>query len=768
MHCCHEMATKHGTVQLASIQATRCFTFNCNGNCLSVDDLLRSCKDGPLHNAVDALNALHHRKHSVSMELLICLVEKCAKEKNLALARCLHLLLSNKKSNPRTLLADHLIRMYTSCGSLADANRVFLNTFKPSIFTWNAIILAYAKLGDGHMAIELYCKMHVGGALKPDKYVIALILKVCSNIGDMDHGRLVHHQIVSMKISSDIFLDNDLVFMYVKGGSLDDAQSVFDSLKTRNIVTWSVLIEGCAQYGRSALALEAFQEMQNQGVQVDKVVFLCVLKACSCICQGMYIHNQVVKHNLESDVVVASAIVNMYTKCSGLQEACNVFERVRAKDTILWSSIIAGCIDLEQNNLALELFQRMSSERTEPNDFTFSCVIKACGNARALEQGRIIHDMRVRTGSVLDVIVGNTLIDMYAQCGAIEEALRIFEQLTSKSIVTWGTIIGVCADSGCSGTALRFFNNFEENRLVPDSVIFLSVLKACINTGNLLQGRQIHNSIIKHGLSGEINIGNTLVDLYLKCHNMEEARKVFDGLPSQSCVSWTAMLRGYIQQQQWTMALDLFGNSSTADLKLDSVIFLYALEACGNAGLIRQGMLIHDQIIRHGFESEKVIGGALLDAYCKCGHLHEGYRVFDRLLCKDMVTWGAMIGGLVHGGNWSLARKCLLEMRQLGISPSLEIYTCILIACSSAGLVEEGRWYYNLMKEEHGDIAKIDHLSCMVDLFGRVGCLRESEDFVNTIPILPNEISWTSLLTSCKTYHNVQLGNVSFNEQIEE
>ncbi|KAI5058868.1 hypothetical protein GOP47_0027038 [Adiantum capillus-veneris] len=732
----------------------------------SVDDLLRACNDGPLHDAVDALEALSRRNVSVSKEVLTALFEKCAKKRDLAVARRLQWVLLGEGSRPVPRLADQVIRLFSSCGSLADANRVFSNISKPRRTTWTTIIQAHAKLGASFMAIKLYCRVHLGNVKGlPDEVLMKIILKACTDVGDVDHGRLVHHQATCMNITNIV---SELVFMYVKGGSLDDALSIFSRVQNQDVWAWSVLIAGCSECGCSARAFELFQEMLDRGVEMDHVVILCILKACSSSCQGMYVHNQAVKQNLESVEIIPCAIVDMYIKCGSLEEAFNMFSRVPNKNAILWTCIIAGCVDLKQDNLALELFQGMLSEGTMPNEFSFASIFRACGNATDLEQGRIVHDMKIRADLTLSVIEGNTLVDMYAKCGALDDALGVFDRIANKTVISWGTAIHACADYGCSENALRIFDEYQEINPEPDDVIYLGVVKACGNIGNLSQGRKIHNNIIKHGFAEYVAIGNTLVDMYSKCHKMDEALNVFDALPSRSCVSWSAMLAGYNQKHEWTIALELFGKLLTQDLELDEVIFLEGLEACGNVGSMQQAMLIHDQIVRRSFESYRQLGNALLDSYGKCGYMHESYRVFERTQCKCMVTWGAMISKLVHKCMWSLARTCLSEMRKQGMCPSLELYSCVLIACSSAGLVEDGQWFFNRLKEDHANSEKIEHLSCMVDLFGRVGLLDESEDFVQTMPIPPNESSWTSLLTGCKTYHRLQAGNFSLNEDNRE
>lgn len=705
------------------------------------------CKDGSLLEAVNAVELLDRDRIPVSVNILLCLLRRCAERKDLSVAKRLQPIVNSKKSSPRTLLADHLIRLFTSCGSLVHANQVFCKVSKPSVLTWNAIILAHAKLGEGLKAIDLYYEMQAGGQ-KPDKYLFTCILKVCTFTRHLDHGRFVHHQMVSDPITSDLFVDNALVFMYVECGCTEEAQSVFDSLKKRNVATWSALITGYAQYGDGDSALALFQRMQGDRIWADEVVFLCVLKGCSLLMQGMFIHNQVVVYKLESSAIVASAIVNMYARCGNLLEAHRVLDSVHDRDAGVWNSLIAGYTELHQDACALELFQKMLVEGTAPTDVTLSCALKACGNAGLLEPGMIIHDMLLKRNPIQDVIVGNTLLDMYAQCGALEEACRTFDRLVVRSVVSWGTIICAFSDHGYGVAALEFFDKLQQSDVVPDIVIFLAAIKACGSIGDLSKGRQLHTHTARLGWSSDAVLGTTLVDVYLKCKSMVDAQSVFDGLASWNCASWSAMLTGYMQQHQWAMVLDLFGKLHEDELEVDRVIFLHVLEACSHLGAVGQSKLVHDKIIRHGLEADEVLGSDLVDTYCKCGYLQEGYRVFKRMPRKDVVSWGAMIAGLAHGGDWPLAKKCLAEMRQQGVKPNEEIYMCVLIACSHAGLLDEGQLYFSSMKEDCSNFSEIEQFSCMIDLLGRAGLLNKSEDLMQSMPRAPNEISWTSLLSS--------------------
>eukprot|EP00250_Pteridium_aquilinum_P020353 c24790_g13_i1 orf=179-2359(-) len=705
----------------------------------------------------------------VSRDTIYPLVHTCATKKDLPLGR--HLLAHMACNGLDTLSAldDQLIRLFAARGSLLEADVLFCRVENPSVFTWHAIITAHVIHGEYAMALDLFRCMQFDG-IDPDKYVYTCGLRACANKGALSQGMLMHDQLVRQSFDVELVVLNSLVDLYAKCKCLDEAYRVFCQSPDPDVISWSTMIAGYAQFGHASYALELFQTMQGNGINPDRVSYLSILKACcsvGTVSLGKVIHGKIINDGLQSDVTIGNTLIDMYVKCGSLEEAQKVFEHLPHRDVVSWAAIIAGFSEHGRGFSAVDCFDKMREEGIEADRVTFLFLLKACGSIGALRKGKVIHEHIIRSGLESNVVVGSTVIDMYAKCGALEEAYRVFDCLTVPTVISWSTIIGAYIDHGHGPTALEIYNNLQQTDLLPDHVIFLSGIKACGSTGDLSQGRVIHTNIIKRGFLSDVTVGNSLVDMYSKCKSMEEARNVFDALPFWSPVSWSAILGGYIQQHQWAMVLDLFGKLQQEDLKLDNVVFLYALEACNNLGTVEQGKLIHDQIIRHGYEGDRTIGSALLDTYCKCGCLHEGYRVFNRLLCKDVVMWGAMIAGLVHGGDWPLARKCLLEMRQQGIKPNENIYTSILIACSCAGLLEEGQWYLNLMKEDHCDFAKTDNLSCIIDLLGRAGLLKESQDLMQTMPSLPNEVAWTSLLTSCKTYSNPSIGSHCFDEVME-
>jgi pentatricopeptide repeat protein len=199
------------------------------------------------------------------------------------------------------------------------------------------------------------------------------------------------------------------------------------------------------------------------------------------------------------------------------------------------------------------------------------------------------------------------------------------------------------------------------------------------------------------------------------------------------------------------------------DLKPNRAIYLSVVKACGSLRAIEQGRLVHSQIIRGGLESDVMIGTVLTDMYIKCGSLCEAFRACKELQNPDAITWGSIVSGFASHGSSGLAWGCLENMQQCGFRPGDATFTSILTACGHAGLLGDGHQYFEMMREVHGVVPNIEHFGCMIDLFGRAGRLQEAEALQCTMPVCPDGTIWRSLLTSCKSYDNLELASECFN-----
>jgi pentatricopeptide repeat protein len=193
-----------------------------------------------------------------------------------------------------------------------------------------------------------------------------------------------------------------------------------------------------------------------------------------------------------------------------------------------------------------------------PDKFTFVQVIKACAGLGTLEDGRLVHKQLIQSGCESDVFVRSSLVDMYAKCGSIEEAWKVFNKIPSQDVVTWNAMVLGHVKCGQGQKALELFRQMQREGVQPSSVTFVGVLKACASVVAIEEGRCVLQQIIQSGLESNVFVGSSLVDMYAKCGSIKDAGCVFDKMPSQDVVTWTTMILGHVQCGQGQKALELF------------------------------------------------------------------------------------------------------------------------------------------------------------------------------------------------------------------
>ncbi|XP_059063261.1 pentatricopeptide repeat-containing protein At5g16860 isoform X2 [Cryptomeria japonica] len=502
--------------------------------------------------------------------------------------------------------------------------------------------------------------------------------------------------------SSDRVLENRLLSMYAKCGNLRDARKLFDEMPDPDECSWSVLIAGCAKQGLPNEALELFRQMQGMGVQANQFTLSGVLPACASLGslhEGMEIHQEIVRSGLELDMFVSNALVDMYAKCGCVEVARHVFDKMSEPDRVSWTTMIAGYVQAGRLDDALSVFRQMPR-----------------------------RDVRAWTA----MMVG------YAQKGFVDEAMKLFDEMPQRDVASWNAMIAGLVQNGYGDKALKLYAEMQSAGLKPNSKTFASIIPACANPGALQQGKEIHKQVIRSRLESTVFVASSLVDMYAKCGDIQKARELFDKMQNKDVLSWTVMIAGYTQNGFDVEALEIFDQMQLAGVKPDFKTFTSVLPACANLAALQRGMVIHEQIVRSGVESESVVMNALIDMYAKCGSLYKARELFDRMHKPTVVSWTAMIAGYAMHGYCRDALKLFEEMKQSGTSPNHITLVCVLSACCHAGFLEDANRYFTSISECYHITPTMEHYSCMVDILGRAGKLDEAHNFIKKMAIKPN------------------------------
>ncbi|CAK9222480.1 unnamed protein product [Sphagnum troendelagicum] len=351
------------------------------------------------------------------------------------------------------------------------------------------------------------------------------------------------------------------------------------------------------------------------------------------------------------------------------------------RDVVSWNVIIAGHVKCGQAHEALDLFRQLQWEGLQPDPVTFVGLLNACASVRALEEGRRAHEHIIQCGCESNKFVVNSLVDMYAKCGRLEDAARVFSKMPLHDVVSWNVIIAGHVTCGQGQKALELFQQMQQECVQPDCITFAALLNACASVMALGEGKHVHEQITQSSYESNLIVGNSLVDMYAKCGSMEDAVRVFEKMPLCDVVSWNVIISGYVKCGQEWEALELFQQMQQEGLQPDSVTFVAVLNACALVGALKEGTGAHEHIIECGCELNKFVGSSLIDMYAKCGSLDDTLRVFNNMpLQDDVISWNALISGYVKGGQGQKALELFQQMQHESFAARLG-YFCGFAEC---------------------------------------------------------------------------------------
>ncbi|GFQ08686.1 putative pentatricopeptide repeat-containing protein at3g49142 [Phtheirospermum japonicum] len=307
----------------------------------------------------------------------------------------------------------------------------------------------------------------------------------------------------------------------------------------------------------------------------------------------------------------------------------------------------------------------------------------------------------------------------------------------------------------------------ERNNVICNVMIRSYVNNPCSSLNNSRLGPQIHCSAVKKGLDSALFTGNGLIAMYGKCGNLVNARQVFDEMPVKDIVSWNSMVAGYSQNGRSSDAINLYTQMEARGPEPDAITIASVLPPCGDLSAVSLGKRIHEYIKKKKLCPNLSVENALIDMYAKCGCLKDARNVFDEMRVKDVISWTSMISAYGRSGKGREAMELFSEMRALGIVPDSIAFVSILSACSHAGLLDEGRNYYNIMTEKFKLVPRLEHFTCMVDLLGRAGRVDEAYNHIKNMPMEPNDRVWGALLSACHVYNNVDIGVIAADRLFE-
>lgn len=345
-----------------------------------------------------------------------------------------------------------LINMYGKCGTVCEARNVFSRMPHRDAITWTAMIGAFVENGKGKEALDLFYQMQCEG-FKPDRVSFVCAVEACASMVALKEGQEVHAAIVEFGYQGHVVVENALINMYGKCGSLRNARGEFSRMPHPDVVSWTAIIAAYTKNGNSTEALNHFRQMQLEGIRPNKITILHVLDSCASLAavdQGKEIHAMIMDLCYKGDVEIGNAIINMYGKFGSLHDAWRVFCEMPQRDVVSWTAMIAVFAYNGHAEEALDLFNRMELNGIKPNKITFVSALTACSHSGRIDDGRSFFVSMNRDHGLThteDHYV--CMIDLLGRAGHLDEAEALITHCPfGKAGVAWLCLLSACKMHG--------------------------------------------------------------------------------------------------------------------------------------------------------------------------------------------------------------------------------------------------------------------------------------------------------------------------------
>ncbi|KAL2556448.1 Pentatricopeptide repeat-containing protein [Forsythia ovata] len=531
---------------------------------------------------------------------------------------------------------------------------------------------------------------------------IITMIDRCSNT---KHLKTIHAQMLRTGLFSDPYSASKLIQASALSqfSSIQYARKVFDQIPNPNLYSWNALIRAYSSSPEPIHSFLIFIRLTYEGSDnPNKFTYPFVIKALAELSDlqvGKGLHGMVVKSGFISDLFVLNSLIHFYVECACLKMAYQVFLSMPKRDVVSWNSMINGFAQRDCADEALDLFREMEGEDVKPNDVTMVGVLSACGKKLDLEFGRWVHSYIEKNGIRISLTLSNTILDMYTKCGSVVEAIRFFDKMEEKDIISWTTMLAgyarlgdfdaarsllaamPCQDiaswnalisayeqNGNPKEALAIFNELQlSKKAKPDEVTLVSTLSACAQLGAMDLGGWIHVYIKKEGIRLNCHLITALIDMYSKCGDLEKALEVFHSVDKRDVFVWTAMIAGLAMHGFGRDAIELFLKMQEAKVEPNCVTFTNLLSACSHSGQVEEGRDFFRQmelvynvvpVVKHY--------ACMVDILGRAGLLEEAMELIKNMpMAPAASVWGALLGACRLHSNVDLAEHAFARLVEL-------------------------------------------------------------------------------------------------------
>jgi len=409
------------------------------------------------------------------------------------------------------------------------------------------------------------------------------------------------------------------------------------------------------RFDRNSIDMFALHELLQQ---CTKKRSLLVGKGC----HGLAIHL-----GLATDTITCNILINLYTKCGRNDCARHVFDAMSFRSIVSWNTMIAGYTCNGDGLQARKLFSKMHQEGTQISEFTLSSTLCACAAEHATIECRQLHTIAIKLALDSNSFVGTAVLDVYAKCNMINDACLVFKKIPEKTAVTWSTLFAGLVQNDLHEDALRLFQSSQREGIQLTEFTLSAILSTCASLALMIEGMQLHAVIINYGFNGNLFVASSLVDVYARCGQIEEAYLVFADMKHKNVVLWNAMIASFTRHGKSWEAMVLFEKMQQSGISPNEVTYVSLMSVCGHAGLVEEarcyfGLLISDQTV----EPNVLHYSCMVDVLGRSGKTGEAWELIQQMPFEPTPSmWGSLLGSCRKYRNVGIARLAAEQLFKL-------------------------------------------------------------------------------------------------------
>ncbi|KAF7808770.1 pentatricopeptide repeat-containing protein [Senna tora] len=532
-------------------------------------------------------------------------------------------------------LASKLVKAYSDLGLLSIARQVFDQISHPKTILCNAMIVGYLKNHQYKEALQLF---NVMGScnIKIDSYTCNFALKACTGLLDNDMGMEIIRIAVSKGFHLDPYFGSSMINFLVKSDNLAEARKVFDQMPERDVVCWNAIIGGYLQQCLFKEAIGMFFDMISNGIRPSSVTMSSLLKACGesrLLKLGKCVHGCVLALGMNDDVLVLTALLDMYCDMGDTGSASWVFNSMPCRNLVSWNAMISGYVQNGMVHESFSLFHNLVLSGASFDSGTLVSLIQGCSQTANLEIGKILHGCIIRKGLESNLVLSTAIVDMYSKCGATKQATSVFEGMKERNVITWTAMLVGLSQNGYAEDALKLFCKMQEENVSANSVTFVSLLHCCAHMGSLKKGKSVHALLIRHGYAFDAVNMSALIDMYAKCGKILTAEMLFnDGFHFKDVIFCNSMIMGYGMHGHGHQAISVYDRMIKVGLKPNQATFVSLLTACSHSGLVEEGKtLFHIMERDHNIKPSEKHYACIVDLLSRAGCLEEAEALVKQM-----------------------------------------------------------------------------------------------------------------------------------------